>query len=47
LANAVRRLHDDRDLAERIGHGGRAAYEERASETVLGTRWRALIERLL
>jgi glycosyltransferase involved in cell wall biosynthesis len=47
LAAAVRRLRDDRALAERIGRGGRARYEERASEAVLGARWRALLERLL
>jgi glycosyltransferase involved in cell wall biosynthesis len=47
LATAVRRLRDDPALAERIGSGGRAAYEERASEAVLGARWRALLEGLL
>jgi glycosyltransferase involved in cell wall biosynthesis len=45
LAAAVRRLRDDPALAERIGRGGRARYEERASEAVLGARWRALLER--
>jgi glycosyltransferase involved in cell wall biosynthesis len=47
LAEAVRRLAADRDLAERVAAGGRAAYERRASEAVLGARWRAMIERLL
>jgi glycosyltransferase involved in cell wall biosynthesis len=46
LADAVRRLRDDRELAARIGRRGRAVYEERASEAVLGPRWRALFERL-
>ena len=45
LAGAVRRLAGDAALAERIGAGGRAAYEERASEAVLGRRWRELLER--
>ena len=45
LADAVRRLRDDPALAERIGRAGRARYEERASEAVLGARWRALLER--
>jgi glycosyltransferase involved in cell wall biosynthesis len=47
LAEAVRRLAADRDLAERVAAGGRAAYERRASEAVLGARWRGMIERLL
>ena len=47
LADAVRRLAADGDLAKRIAAGGRAAYERAASETVLGSRWRELIEGLL
>ena len=47
LADAVRRLAADEELARRIATGGRAAYERAASETVLGSRWRALIEGLL
>jgi len=47
LADAVRRLAADEELARRIAIGGRAAYERAASETVLGSRWRALIEGLL
>ncbi len=47
LADAVRRLAADGDLAQRIAAGGRAAYERAASETVLGSRWRELIEGLL
>ena len=46
LANAVRRLAANPDLLRLIGAGGRAVYEERASEAVLGARWRALLERL-
>ncbi|HET9508989.1 MAG TPA: glycosyltransferase family 4 protein [Gaiellaceae bacterium] len=44
LAAAVRRLAEDDALARRIGAGGYAAYHERASEAVLGRRWRALVE---
>jgi glycosyltransferase involved in cell wall biosynthesis len=46
LADAVRRLRDDPDLAEDIAGGGRAVYEEQASEAVLGERWRTVLERL-
>ena len=45
LAAALRRLAHDEALAERLSQGGRAAYEARASEEVLGVRWRELIER--
>ena len=47
LAEALRRLAADADLGRRLGAGGREAYEERASEGVLGARWRSLIEELL
>jgi glycosyltransferase involved in cell wall biosynthesis len=47
LAHAVRRLAADSELNRRIAAGGRATYERQASETVLGARWRAIIERLL
>lgn len=47
LAGAVRRLAGDDALARRIAAGGLAAYRERASEEVLGARWRALFEGLL
>jgi glycosyltransferase involved in cell wall biosynthesis len=47
LADAVRRLAGDPGLAIRIGAGGRATYEAKASEVVLGARWRGIIERLL
>jgi glycosyltransferase involved in cell wall biosynthesis len=46
LAAAVRRIADDAALAGRIGASGRAAYERRASEPVLGARWRGIIDRL-
>ena len=47
LAGAVRRLADDAELARRIGDGGLAAYREHASESVLGRRWRDLVEQLV
>jgi glycosyltransferase involved in cell wall biosynthesis len=47
LAEVIRRLADNRDLAERIATGGRTAYEREASEAVLGERWRGIIEQLL
>jgi glycosyltransferase involved in cell wall biosynthesis len=47
LAGAIRRLAADPELASRIAAGGRAAYEGKASEAVLGERWREIIERLL
>jgi len=46
LVAALRRLRADAALSERIAGRGRAVYEERASEDVLGARWRALLERL-
>ncbi len=45
LAAALDRL-DDRAVAERIAAGGHAAYRARASEDVLGARWRSLLESL-
>ena len=47
LAEALRRLASDPALASRIGAGGLAAYRERASEDVLGQRWRGLFEELV
>jgi glycosyltransferase involved in cell wall biosynthesis len=47
LAAALRRLAGDASLAERLSRGGHAIYEGRASEAVLGPRWRGIIERLL
>jgi glycosyltransferase involved in cell wall biosynthesis len=47
LADAMRRLAGDPALARRIADGGLAAYRRRASEDVLGKRWRSLIEGLI
>jgi glycosyltransferase involved in cell wall biosynthesis len=47
LADALRRLSGDRELARTLGAGGRATYLRRASEEVLGRRWRALLEELV
>ena len=47
LAAALRRLATDLELARRLGSGGGVAYQDHASEEVLGTRWRSLLERLL
>jgi glycosyltransferase involved in cell wall biosynthesis len=47
LADAVARLATDAELARRLSAEGRATYELRASEAVLGARWRGIIERLL
>jgi glycosyltransferase involved in cell wall biosynthesis len=47
LAAAVRRLATEPELARRIGGNGLAVYRERASEEVLGARWRAFLERLV
>jgi glycosyltransferase involved in cell wall biosynthesis len=47
LAQALRRLAADSELSLRIAAGGRAAYDREASESVLGERWRTIIERLL
>ncbi len=46
LASAVRTLANDGDLSRRIATRGRDAYERHASEAVLGSRWRGIIERL-
>jgi glycosyltransferase involved in cell wall biosynthesis len=47
LAGAIRRLASDAWLRERLGSGGRATYEEHATELVLGRRWRSLLESLV
>jgi glycosyltransferase involved in cell wall biosynthesis len=47
LAAALRTLRADPELAQKLGRGGRAAYEAQASEQVLGARWRGLFERAL
>jgi glycosyltransferase involved in cell wall biosynthesis len=44
LADALRRIAGDPELARRLAEDGLAAYREQASEDVLGPRWRALIE---
>lgn len=44
LAAAVQALAADAALAERVGAAGRATYEARASEAVLGEQWRSLLE---
>jgi len=43
LACAIQTLHDDGDLAERIGRAGRETFEREASERVLGSRWRDVV----
>ena len=47
VAAALRTLRADPELAQRLGRGGRAAYEAQASEQALGARWRGLFERAL
>lgn len=47
LAQAIRLLAEDSETRARIGAAGRRTYEERASETTLGLRWRAVVERAI
>jgi glycosyltransferase involved in cell wall biosynthesis len=47
LAAALRRLAAEPDRARKLAEAGHAAYRERASEEVLGARWRGLLEALL
>jgi glycosyltransferase involved in cell wall biosynthesis len=47
LAEAVSRIAGDPDLAEHLSGGGLYTFEQRASERVLGSRWRDLLERLV
>jgi glycosyltransferase involved in cell wall biosynthesis len=47
LAAAARRLADDRALASRLSAEALRIFRERASERVLGLRWRGLIQQLL
>lgn len=47
LAEAIVALRDDAELAERIGAGGCATFERKASEAVLGVRWREAVERAI
>jgi glycosyltransferase involved in cell wall biosynthesis len=44
LAEALRTMADDASLAQGLAAGGRKAYEEHASEEVLGRRWLSLLE---
>jgi glycosyltransferase involved in cell wall biosynthesis len=44
LADALQRLSSQPELAQRLAEGGHAAYRDQASEEILGTRWRAVIE---
>ncbi len=44
LAAAIQLLHDDPELASRIGAEGRRTFEREASERVLGDRWRLAID---
>jgi glycosyltransferase involved in cell wall biosynthesis len=46
LADALRRLAAEPDTAARIASAGHTVYRERASEAVLGRRWRSLLEKL-
>lgn len=43
LAEAVRRLATDRELARRLSRYGRAVYAARASEDALGQEWKRII----
>ena len=45
--DAVRRVAADAELAGRLAAAGRETFEERASEDVLGERWRSLLERVV
>jgi glycosyltransferase involved in cell wall biosynthesis len=45
LAAALRRVASDPDLARKLSKGGRAAFENHASEDVLGRRWLSVLER--
>lgn len=47
LAAAVTALAADRSLRLRLGAAGRVTYEARASEAVLGRRWRAIFEEVV
>jgi glycosyltransferase involved in cell wall biosynthesis len=47
LAKVVRRVATEPETARRLAAGGLAAYQEHASEEVLGRRWRELLEHAL
>jgi glycosyltransferase involved in cell wall biosynthesis len=44
-AAALRRAAADGELRSRLSEAGRRTYADRASERVLGSEWRALLER--
>jgi glycosyltransferase involved in cell wall biosynthesis len=44
LVKALRRLAKDPSLQQSVASWGHVAYRERASERVLGTQWRAILE---
>lgn len=44
LAEAIRRIAGDAHLAKHLSGGGLYTYEQRASEQVLGARWRDVLE---
>jgi glycosyltransferase involved in cell wall biosynthesis len=44
LASAIRRLAADAALAKRIAAAGQEAFRRNASEEILATRWRELLE---
>ena len=46
LADALQRLAAEPETAKRVAVAGHAVYRERASEEVLGERWRSLLEGL-
>ena len=47
LAETVRRIAGSPELARSLSDGGRATYEARADEEVLGQRWRSVLEQQL
>jgi glycosyltransferase involved in cell wall biosynthesis len=47
LAEAMRRVAADPELARALSRSGREVYEAEASEEVLGARWRSLLEELV
>jgi glycosyltransferase involved in cell wall biosynthesis len=47
LARALRSLAAEPERARQLAEAGEAVYRDRASEEVLGARWRGLLEALL
>jgi glycosyltransferase involved in cell wall biosynthesis len=43
LADTIRRVVEDAPLRQRLGEGGRAAFERHASDDVLARRWRDVV----